>query len=117
MALFGGSKSTSVTNQLQETNSQNIDTSGVLANAPVISGSNNSLTQEFSGSVASAFGDLTNLVSKSIGITDQTATNALSTLSKINENQQAPENIGLSKLIPLGLVAIAGFTVIKIFGK
>lgn len=120
MGLFGSSKSysTSTTNQFQETNTQNSNLSGVVANNPVLTGSNNTVYQDFPETVAGAFESLIDLTGESLKGLATTNTNALAGVIEANQQVQNPTYNALattvSKTIPLLMFGIGAFALVKI---
>lgn len=123
MGLFGGSKSysTSTTQQFQETNTQNSNLSGVVANSPVLTGSGNILNQSFSKEVAGAFENLADLAGESIKNLATNSTTSLEAVIEANQQVQNPAYNALAetanKVIPLAMFGIGALVVIKLVPK
>lgn len=123
-SLFGSKSSSSATSSTETTDvsTQNTDLSGVVANAPVVSGEGITLnsTTNFDKDISDAFQGLVDLTGEGLRAVEDTSSSALAALIS-NRQQELTPNASvagdyITKAIPLVAIAVGGYALIKIFG-
>lgn len=121
MGLFGGdskSYSTSTTLSTSDVSTQNSSLSGVVSDAPLLTGSNINYTESFSGNVAGAFNSLIDLTGEVIKGLQTNSEKSLAGVIEANQQVQNPAFNALAdtskKLVPLAMYAILAYAAVRL---